>query len=229
MNKLSPKLPRDMAVFDPRQIRDIAPDMLDAPGRPRVLPAAFYRTTTPTERALVCQRNGIYGLPTTELIDFLTDAIGGRTAIEIGAGHGGLAAALGIPATDSKMQDDPLVRLVYDAAGQPPVQYGSNVERLNAAEAIAHYRPQVVVACWVTHLYDERRHEAGGNMFGVDEDQVLDNCESYIFIGNSYVHRGKTIWNRPHAKIEPDWVYSRTINGSADFIAVWEGRHARTE
>lgn len=221
------RLPRDMMVLDPRTIRDISADILEAPGRPRVLPASYYRSTTPHERALACQRHGIYSLPTVELVEFLRDAIDGRSAIEIGAGNGALAAALGIPATDSMMQNDPSVAAIYQVTGQPVVQYGPNVERLDAAAAIAHHRPQVVLASWVTHKYDERRHGAGGNMFGVVEEDVLADCETYLFVGNNYVHRGKSIWTRPHDKIEPDWVYSRAINGSADFIAAWQGAKSK--
>jgi hypothetical protein len=216
-------LPNDIALIqDPRNIRDLAPAALEAPGRPRIMPASFYRDTSTVERALFGQRHGIYGLPTAELVDWLRAVIDGRRAIEIGAGHGALAAALGIPATDNKMQVDPLIAQVYAASGQPTVIYGQNIETLDAAAAIAHHRPQVVIACWVTHKYDETRHEAGGNMFGVDEDALLDQCDTYIFIGNTHVHRNKAIWKREHIKIEPDWLYSRAVNGSPEFIAVWE-------
>lgn len=224
MSQPTPLPPDAVVIHNPLDVRDLAPDVLESPGRPRIMPAYFYRQTSRTERALLGQRHGIYGLPTTELVDWLRATIDGRSAIEIGAGHGALAAALGIPATDNMLQNDPLIGLVYQSSGQPTVTYGPNVEPLDATSAIAHHRPEVVIASWVTHKYDETRHEAGGNMFGVDEDLVLDACDTYIFIGNRHVHRNKLIWQREHVLIEPDWLFSRAINGTPDFIAVWQGK-----
>jgi hypothetical protein len=208
-------------ILDPNSVRDLAPDVLEADGRPRVMPASFYRQTTVNERALLGARYGLYGLPTQEQVAWLKSTINGRTAIEIGAGNGALADALGIPATDSRMQEDPAIAAHYAALGQTVVKYGDKVEKLDAAEALVKYRPQVVVASWVTHKYLEARHEAGGNMFGIFEESIIAACEAYIFIGNTKVHAGKSIWSLPHVKTEPDWVFSRAVNGSPDFIAVW--------
>lgn len=212
-------------VIDPRGLRDFTTEVKDgATGAPRVMPASFYRSMTVDERALLGARNAWYGFPTAELIDWLRAAIGGRSAIEIGAGHGGLAAALGIPATDNMMQDHPLIAMLYQATRQQPVHYGPNVEQLDALQAVAKYRPQVVLASWVTHMWRDDRPEAGGNMFGVHEEAVIDACETYIFIGNTAVHAKKSIWTRPHQRITPDWLFSRAMNGSPDFIAIW-GKH----
>lgn len=201
--------------------RDLSSVVLESPGRPRVMSSDFYHGTSQTERSMLCVRAGIYSLPTKELVDFVRKEIGDRRAIEIGAGHGGFAAALGIPATDSRMQEHPSIAEHYRALQQQPVIYGENVERLDAAAALSAHKPQVVVACWVTHLYREDRPQAEGNAFGVNEEAILDNCESYIFIGNEKVHRGKSIWSRPHRIFYPDWLFSRAMNGSRDFIAVW--------
>jgi hypothetical protein len=183
--------------------------------------ASFYRGVSPVERAMLCVKSGIYGLPTTELISFLTNEIAGRSAIEVGAGHGGLAAALGIRATDNRMQEWPDIASGLLLMQQQPVIYGQNVERLDAVEAVQKYKPQVVVASWVTHKYREDRHHAEGNMHGVVEEDIIDNCETYIFIGHRHVHRNKSIWSRPHRVIEPDWLYSRSTNPSPNFIAIW--------
>lgn len=211
----------DMAMIDTRDARDIAPHVIGPDGVMQPVPAAFYAETTVAERAVLGQRRGIYGFLTDELIDWLRERIGGRKAIEIGAGHGALARALTIPATDSKMQDDPMVAALYRATGQPTVKYGPNVEKLDAKAAIRKHRPEVVIASWVTHKYRESRHHAGGNMFGVNEEEVIARCE-YIFIGNQRVHAGKSIWDAPHEIITPDWLYSRAHNGTPEFIAVWE-------
>ncbi len=55
----------------------------------------------------------------------------------------------------------------------------------------------------------------------MDEAAILRNCEEYIFIGNEQVHRYKPILSLPHEKITPPWLYSRALNGSPDFIAIW--------
>jgi hypothetical protein len=217
-----------IAVLDTTNARDLARDVLRPDGTLRVMPASYYRDTTVVERAAFGQRAGVYGFLTGELIDWLRARIGTRSAIEIGAGHGQLAAALGIPATDSKMQDDPRVAAWYAAAGQPTVRYGANVQKLDAKEAVRKLQPQVVVASWVTHLYRPARHAAGGNMFGVNEEDLLSRCEEYIFIGNTQVHAGKSIWSLPHDIVHPDWLYSRAHNGSPEFIAVWRGGKAAT-
>jgi hypothetical protein len=209
-------------IVDPRGLRDFTDEVKDDITKaPQVMPASFYRAMSVDERALLGARNGWYAFPTVELIDWLRAAIGGRSAIEIGAGHGAIAAALGIPATDNKMQEDSVIAALYQHMGQLPVSYGPQVERLDALQAVAHYRPQVVVAAWVTHLWRDDFPELGGNMFGVYEEAVIDACETYIFIGNRKVHEKKPIWSRPHTLIEPDWLASRATNGSPDFIAIW--------
>lgn len=211
-------------IIDPHTTRDLTHDALESPGRPRVLPAAWWATTTPQERALFGARHGIYSFPTVELVQWLREFIGGRSAIEIGAGHGALAAALGIPATDNHHQaDDHLSVAYYRAHGQVPVTYGAHVEKLDGNAAVVKYRPQVVVACWVTHRYDPKRHAAGGNMFGVDESKVIQACEHYVLIGNAAVHKDKPTWSLKHEILRPDWLYSRAINGTPEFIAVWSG------
>lgn len=202
--------------------RDLSDDIMRG-GTPLIVPAAYYAQTTPIERAMLGNSNGLYCLPTLELIQWLQARIAGRSAIEIGAGNGVIAHALGIIATDSKMQDDPKVAAVYESMGQPTVRYGAHVKRLEAKDAIAQYKPQVVIASWVTHLYKRDRHEHGGNMYGVNEEALLARCEEYIFIGNTEVHKGKSIWNLPHEIFYPEWLYSRTVNGSPNFIAVFPG------
>lgn len=212
---------QNITILDPRTVRDIAPAVLAAPGKPRILPASFYKETTPHERLAFCVRNGMYGLPTAELVAWVRERIGGRSAIEIGAGHGAFAEALGIPATDNWQQTDPEIAAYYASIRQPVVRYGENVEKLDAAAAVEKHKPQVVVASWVTHKYRPERHSAKGNPDGVDEEALIESCDTYIFIGNRSVHAGKSIWSLPHEIIEPDWLFSRAANGSPDFIAVW--------
>lgn len=209
-------------TIDPRSVRDLSTDLLDGQGNLKVVPASYFRSTTIYERALFGNRNALYGFLTEELIVWLKDFIGDRKAIEIGSGHGGLARALGITATDNRMQEDPGVRAYYSMNGQPLIRYGQNVKKFDAVEAVRKFEPQVVVASWVTHKFDENRAHAEGNMFGVVEEDIIAGCDAYVFIGNRQVHSNKSIWSLPHTIIEPDWLFSRAHNGSPDFIAVWQ-------
>lgn len=203
-------------------VPDLSPDVLDSRGNLRVMPAEYYAKTSVTARYLLGANYGYYGLPTTELVLWLRELIGTRSAIEVGAGAGTLSAALGIVGTDNCMQQNPILREHYETRlKQAVVPYGRNVLRMDAAEAVRELKPQVVLACWLTHKFDPARPEAEGNMFGVVEEDLIANCETYVMIGNAHVHRNKSIWRLPHTRVEPPWLYSRAHNGSKDFIAVW--------
>lgn len=211
----------DAFLIDPTQVQDISSRLLDDHGRLRIRTARALARTTAEERMLFGVRQGIYSFPTVELCDFLRSRIEGKVAIEIGAGHGVLAEALSIPATDNRQQEDPELRAYYAEIGQPTVPYGQNVEKLDAVAAVKKYRPNVVIACWVTHRFDSDRPDAGGSMTGVDEASIIGSCDEYIFIGNEHVHAHKPIWEMPHEKLTPKWLYSRAVNGSREFIATW--------
>jgi hypothetical protein len=210
-------------LIDTEGARDLAVDVIDEAGLPRVMPADFYAKATVSERGLLGVRHGLYCLPTVELVDWLRDFIDGRKAVEIGAGNGRLAEAVDIVATDSYLQERPEMRAFYASLGQPLVRFGPNVLRLDAREAIRKYRPQVVVGSWVTHKYNARRHGSGGNMYGPDTDWVLQRCEHYVLIGNEKTHAQHPLWARTHSILYPSWLYSRAVNGSRDFIAIWRG------
>lgn len=208
-------------AIDLSSVRDLRPDALDSTGRLRVLPASFYAQTSIADRAVFGVRTANYLLPTDELVQWLKLAIGGRSSLEIGSGNGVLAQAVGIRATDNHLQARPEIASHYRMLKQPTVDYGRNVEPLDAHAAVVKYKPEVVVAAWVTHKFDESRAQHEGNQFGVVEERIIENCETYIFIGNTEVHKGKSIWSLEHRRIEPPWLFSRAHNGSADFIAVW--------
>lgn len=211
----------DAFLIDPSATRDVSELLLDATGRLRVVPARLLQATTPNERFMFGVRHGIYNLPTEELCAFLRDRIAGRRAIEIGAGHGVLAEALGIPATDSRLQEEPDIAAYYRAIRQPTVPYGPHVEKLDAVAAVAKHRPQVVIGSWITHMADPQQPDKGGSTRGVDEANLIASCDEYICIGNQKVHQHKSIWALPHENITPPWVFSRAVNGTPDFIAWW--------
>lgn len=204
-------------------LRDLAPDVIDADGLPRVMPAAFYAATRPEERAWLAIRHGLYGLPTVELVDWLRARVDGRSAIEIGAGHGRLADALDIRATDNRMQEWPAIRMIYDLQGQPPVTYGPNVETVDANRAVRRYKPDVVVGSWVTHRYNPRRHSRGGNEHGPDLPAILAEVDELILVVNEKTHAKNPLMDVPHETYTPPGLYSRALTGAPDQVAVWKG------
>lgn len=193
--------------------------LLDERGLVRVLPSADLRKIPSDAMKLWCHKNAVYLLPSQELIAWLKEKIGGRKAIEIGGGNGVVGRALGIPITDNRCQEWPDVRAYYAAGGQPTVKYRRDVEALGALEAVAKYKPQVVVACWVTHLYHAEEHERGGNMYGVDEEALLDSgIETFIHVGATTSHSQKRIVARPHEEFRPDFLFGR---GKPEDRVIW--------
>jgi hypothetical protein len=205
--------------------RDLAAEALDESGRQRVLPASFYAGATIEERAVFCVKHGIYGLVTQELVAFVRENIGPRSAIEIGAGDGVLAGALGIQAFDNYMQAWPDIAKHYEAMHQAPVRYGHNVIEKDGVAAAKEYSPRVIVASWLTHLYRPEAHERGGNMYAPDERLLLANCEHLIFIGNTSAHKDHPFMKLPHLHFEEPWLYSRAMRGR-NFIGIWTGGRA---
>lgn len=219
----------DCVVLDATNVRDLRPDALGADGRLRVLPAAFWEGTSARERAVFGARTGIYSFPTLELVARLREIIAGRSAIEIGAGHGALAEALGIPGTDSYQQREPKYRALYEGHGLKIVPYGPHVVEMHASRAVRHYRPEVVIGCWVTHKYDPRQHERGGNEVGIDEADILRHCAAYVVVGHEGVHSQKPVWSRKHTIEFPPFVYSRALSAGRDFIAIFDGSNKGAE
>lgn len=195
-------------------------------GELRVVPGAFYQQFDQVDLSGFALRHGLYVLPTRELLDKINELIlevsPTRSAIEIGSGNGVLGRALGIPCTDNFMQDDPNVRALYAQMKQPVVKYGKHVERLDAQEAVDRHRPEVVVAAWVTHKFNESEPERGGNMFGVDEIALLSKIKRYVFVGNFYVHQQKPLLAFPYSVYESDVLFSRAQKPQGNAIVVWD-------
>lgn len=178
--------------------------------------------------SLYCLRRGLYQFPTSELIEWLRHVIGGRSAIEIGAGNGAIGRALGIPRTDSYVQTTPAMRMVYAMQGQTITDPPADVERLEASEAVAKYQPEVVIGCWVTQRYDESRGDRPGEaqalVGGIDEEWILDQpcVRKYVMVGNVASHGRKRIMSRPHGITRAPRIVSRAHNQSLNRMWTWE-------
>lgn len=214
--------PEDAYVLNVTGLRDLAPEVMDDNGLPKIKPASFYAEATAEERAWLGLRHGLYLLPTFELLGWLARHIGERSAIEIGAGNGVMADALGIPATDSHLQDLPEIARYYIALGQPTITYGPKVIKLEASAAVKRFRPEVVIAAWITHRYNSRRQWAGGNQHGPNVDWIRDRVDEFVFIGNTETHKRHPLMAEVYAEhvTYPEWLFSRA-RGGQDFIAWW--------
>lgn len=199
--------------------------LLDAAGRMNLLSLADLKRF-PHEHLLVwAQKRGRYNLPTRELVAFLRELIGERSAIEIGAGMGDLGLRLGIPMTDSHVQTNPDMVLLYTTLGCLPIQPPPDVEKLDAAAAVRQHRPNAVVASWVTQLFqegDQNPPKVGSSVHGVDEFDLFEHCRMYIHVGNRDVHHQKRLLRIPHREVEAPFAVSRGFDQSKNVIYIWE-------
>jgi hypothetical protein len=193
--------------------------LLDSNGFCRVLPADEVNAINRDSFRLWCGQNAVYLYPTQELVEYLTDFIAGRNVIEVGAGNGHLGNALGIPMTDSGMQMRPEIIAQYQAMGQACTCPPAVVDIIDAVDAVAKYKPQVVVASWLTHKWEPGM--STGNMFGPDEREIIAMVDNYVHIGNDTTHWEKPVWDLPHNKAYHPWIVSRAIAPEQDHIAIW--------
>jgi hypothetical protein len=188
----------------------------------RPAPYAEVNRFTQEEISYFCWKHGIYQVPTTELIDWLRSEIGGRRAIEIGAGNGSVGKALGITITDSRLQERPDIAQHYALMRQPAITYHRDTVLLDGNEAVRKLDPQVVVACWVTQLWTPDVQE--GNYWGVDECELVSHpsVEQYIHVGNDRTHaRKKVLGFREFERHKFDWLVSRSQSREDNVIYVY--------
>lgn len=208
-------------ILKDRDTSELETLLINIDGSLNVVPAAAYEPFDQDLISLFCVKFGYYCLPTTELIDFLDKRINERKAIEIGAGNGSVGRALGITMTDNFQQEMLKYKQLYEMIQQATVPYGPDVLAMDAITAVKRLKPKVVLGCWVTHEYDPRYHERGGNEIGIKEEWILKNCSEYIFVGNISTHHLKPICDLPHETIKADWLVSPAFERSTNVIKIW--------
>lgn len=179
-------------------------DILLKDGELQVLSAADLLKIEFLDLKLWCHKNGIYGIPTKELIEVIKPHLVENKSIEVGGGCGVFGRALDIPSTDSMIQSMPEMRAYYAALGQPVVDYGKNVIGLEASDAINKYEPDVVFGSWVTQYVspDLPPPEGGGSVYGLREAEFIPNIKKYIVYGNDLIHGQKNIFKDKRFKVE---------------------------
>ena len=192
------------------------------------IPYEEIRYDTPDTLNFVMQAVGLYTFPTKELTDFLHAEIDDdpeyepHTAIEICAGLGWIGRTLGIPTTDSRLQEREDVRKMYLSQGAKPIDYPKDIEQFEALDAIRHYGPEYVIASFCTHLYGTGSLKSG-NAFGVDTRWVRSHCRRFYHIGNDNIHSRDPIMKIPHKRLDFEWLVTRGDSSKAR-IYVWENK-----
>lgn len=200
----------------PDELFRLAGVMFDPQGY-RVPVAAELARFSPNVMAVWCKTQGLYTVATQELIDWLRREIGGRKAIEIGAGHGVVGLALGIPQTDADvLGKHEHVRDYYRKLGERVTPLPDRVERIDAIAAVEKYKPEVVVGCWITQLGMQ------SSPYGVDEERLLGMVGSYIMVGNRASHAAKKIMAKRHNEHLASWLVSRSMCPTDNYICVWK-------
>ena len=191
--------------------------------RLRLLPASELREIPPGHLVIWANKNARYGIPSAELVELVRELIGGRDAIEIGAGYGDLGHHLGIRMTDSAIQTTPEMRVYYATIGARIIDPPADIERIDGNAAVEKYKPKVVVGSWVTQLYadGDTPKRIGSSVYGVNEGRIVDAVECYIHVGNRGSHGQKRILARPHREIVAPFLFSRSMDPSANIVHVW--------
>lgn len=179
-------------------------DILLKDGELQVLSAEDLRKIEYIDLKLWCHKNGIYGIPSKELIEIIKPHLVENKSIEVGGGCGVFGRALDIPSTDSMIQATPEMQAYYAAFGQPVVAYGKNVIGLEASDAIDSYEPEVVFGSWVTQYVapDKPLPVGGGSVYGLRESEFLPKIKKYIVYGNDSNHGQKEIFKNKNFKVE---------------------------
>lgn len=182
------------------------------------LPYDFYKSLTDNELKYFMLQYGIYVLPTTELIDFLKENTLSNNTIEIGCGLGCIGRSLNIPITDNRMQEQSDVMFLYAAAKQPVIIYPDDVIKMDAVEAVKHYKPDTVIGAFITHQFNG----TSGNMYGPKEELILENTKRYINIGNLITHKEKPILEKPHREFYFPWIVTRSVDQRKNRIFIFD-------
>lgn len=195
--------------------------LLDESGRLQSVPFAAIRDVPQNDISVFCHAHGVYQIITHELVEFVGERIENFNAVEIGAGNGCLGRSLGIPLTDSKIQDSAWMRDYYRKIGQPRVRYGDDVKKLEALQAVKVLKADAAVGCWVTNK--KKATTADGCFGGVDEAILSKRLKRYVFVGNLNTHKTKELLRYcTPTEYRFEWLVSRSIRRSENLIWVFD-------
>lgn len=207
-------------ILQPVDVAYIERVLLDENGLLQSVPFETIRDIPQNDLSVFSHKHGIYQIVTDELAEFVREKIEGFKTIEIGAGNGCLGRALGIPITDSRIQETAEMKMLYGRLRQPPVRYGADVQKLDALKAVKVFQAEAAVGAWVTHKF---KHHLGEGCFGgVDEAILSKRLKRYVFIGNEITHARKEMLRFCQPEVHKfDRLVSRSMNRAANVVWIF--------
>ena len=192
-------------------------DIFETNSKLKILPTQFWLDQGFLTYRSMLHFKAQYFLPTLEAMDAIKGLLKDiplDDCLEIGAGNGWLGHALGIKMIDNYRQTRFDIMLGYLAAGQPIVNYGHDVENLDAISAVEKYAPHTVIGSWISQQSDILPD-------GVDDVLMLSKVKRYILIGSDNVHGANRIMKIKHQKIKLPSLLSRTRRQEENSIWIW--------
>ena len=188
------------------------------------VPASFIERMPFKAVQIFCHVHSIYGIITNELVDYLQSKIKGKIAIEIGCGNGTLGRALNIPITDSMSQHFPDMQEAYSSIGHPTIAYPTDVEKMEAFQAIEKYEPDILIGSYITHYANIHQPEKGGYDYAPNEVELSKKVKKYYMLGNLEVHKHNRLLTNPKVKtklIRASWCKSRSVHQDKNVLFQW--------
>lgn len=220
--------------------KEIANKLSSSDGRIYPIPYSFIKSDTLDTLNLVMQALGLYTFPTIELCEWLSSQIDDdpelepHSAIEICGGTGWIGRQLGIPTTDIKNMENPMVKNIMLESFSVPTIYAEDVETLEATEAVNKYKPEIVIGSYVTSKQlvdkiDKKRamtigfRMPGGGVIeqnlmdlarkevkvGVDVKGIIRKVYKTILVCNMRTHKNESYVNLPHQSYSFPWLVTR--------------------
>lgn len=165
---------------------------------------------------------GIFSIPTLELAEWLQRHCRERSIHEVGCGNAAMAKHLGIYCSDGRSNG--VAQAIAKAVGSSSAVTPRWVQTKTANQAAQLYKPQIVLAQWVTPGGGNPKDpEDLRNGYGPDYSDILKHCKELIFIGNDSVHGDSLDRSLPQADetFRYPWLLSRARDQSQNFIKIW--------
>lgn len=247
------EIERDLIDF--KRAVEIVESIVGKDGKVYPIPYSLIENDTLDTLNYVMQALGLYTFPTLELCEWLSSQIDDNpeyephSAIEICGGTGWIGRQLGIPSTDIKNMENPLVQDVMLEQASMPTIYADDVENLEASDAVKKYQPDIVIGSYVTSKQlvdkiDRKRAMTIGvympSLHGVIEQNLMDIARKEVRVGvdvkgicrkvykvilvcNMRTHRNESYVSLPHQSLSFPWLVTRGDKSQAR-ILVFENK-----
>lgn len=247
------EIERDLIDF--KRVVEIVGSIVGEDKKIYPIPYSLIENDTLDTLNYVMQTLGLYTFPTLELCEWLSSQIDDNpelephSAIEICGGTGWIGRQLGIPSTDVKNMENPVVQGVMLEQASMPTIYADDVETLEASDAVKKYQPEIVIGSYVTskQLVDKidrkRAITVGYHMpsfHGVIEQNLMDVAKKEVKVGvdvksicrkvykvilvcNMRTHRNESYVSLPHQTLSFPWLVTRGDKSQAR-ILVFENK-----